>query len=93
MEGPDAECLLDDPALRLGREPLVGRVALDVLHVNARSGAVRDDGTLEPLVHQHRPDGRSTGGDLVQQGGPGCVLVRRRRQDHDRDDQPQDVRR
>jgi hypothetical protein len=50
VEGRDAERLLHDPALRLGDEPLVSRVALDDLHVDAHGGAVGDDRALEPLV-------------------------------------------
>ena len=46
---------------------------------------------LEALVDQGRAHRRGGRGDLVQQGGSGRVLVRRCRQDHHRDHQPQDV--
>jgi hypothetical protein len=52
---------------------------------------VRDDRVLEALVDQGLADCAGARGDLVQQGDPGRVLVRRRGQDHDGDDQPEDV--
>ena len=92
VEHQDAVRLLDDPSLGLGDEPPVGRVAFDDFHVDAQAGAVCDDGVLESLVGQrfgHRALGG--GGDPVQQGDPGGVLMRRGGQHDHGDDQAQHV--
>ena len=49
-----------------------------------------DHAGLEALVHQRRAD-RTRGSDLVQQRRADRVVVHRRRDHHDRDDQPHDV--
>lgn len=49
--------LLDPPPLRLRDEPLVLRVALDDLHVDAQAGSVCDGLSLEALVDQSLADG------------------------------------
>jgi hypothetical protein len=73
-------------------EPLVLRVALDDLHVDAEAGTVCDDLGLEALVDQSLADGAaSVLGDLVQQGDARGVVVGVRSEDDDCDDQAEDV--
>jgi hypothetical protein len=62
VEHQGAEGLLDPPSDRLGHEPLVLRVALDDL-------------VLEALVHQGLGDGVGAGRDPVEQCGADLVLV------------------
>jgi hypothetical protein len=83
--------LLDAPADGLGDEPGAGRVALDDLNVDSECSAVVDHAGLEALVRQRRTHGAGGRDDLVQQRGADRVVVHRRRDDHDRDDQPYDV--
>jgi hypothetical protein len=63
VEHQDAEGLLHPPADRLGNEPLLLRVALDDLDVDARLAAVLDGFGLEALVDRGLGDGVGAGRD------------------------------
>ena len=91
VEHQDPVRLLHDPPLGLRDEPLVVRVALDDLDVDAHVRAVLDDLLLEALVDQGLLHRVALLGDPVQQGDAGGVVVRGGGQHDDRDDQAQHV--
>lgn len=86
--------LLAPPTLGLRHKSLDLWVEGDDLDVDAQTGAVRDDLTLEALVDESSADcAAGQFGDLVQQDDARRVVVGVRGQDDDRDDQSEDVHR
>ena len=70
VQGQDAVGLLHHPPLGLGDEPLVRRVALDGLHLDAERGAMGGDRVLEPLVDERRADRAGLRGDRSSRSIP-----------------------